>query len=190
MIALSARVASVLAIFMSACTVVGCSASSSPSGANAASGECASASVSFQRDVVPLFAANCTSGTICHGQMNQPGVENLYLGPSASGGANGPSDLATIYAGLVGMKSVEDPSMDIVTAGDLEQSFLWHKIEGDENSDPTVVSGCAPQASGPNPCSDCVPAAPCGVQMPLGNALEPSAICILQNWITQGAMNN
>jgi hypothetical protein len=190
MIALSARVASVLAVFVSASTVAGCSASSSPSVADAASAECASASVSFQKDVVPVFAANCSTSSICHGQMNQAGVENLYLGPSASGGANSPSDLASIHAGLVGVKSVEDPSMNIVTPGDLEHSFLWHKVDGDENSDSTVVSGCQPQANGPNPCSDCLPVAPCGVQMPLGGALEPSAICVLQNWITSGAMNN
>ncbi len=139
---------------------------------------------------MPAFAANCTSTAICHGQPHDAQAENLYLGMSTSTGTNGPSDVATVYAGLVGPKSVEDPSMNFVTPGDLEDSFLWHKVTGDENSDSKVVSGCQAQASGPNPCEDCIPAAPCGVQMPLGSTLDPSVVCAFQNWITQGAKND
>jgi hypothetical protein len=98
--------------------------------------------------------------------------------------------MAAVYAGLVGVKSIEDPSMNIVSAGDLDGSFLWHKVAGDPNSDPTVMAGCAPAANGPSPCADCLPEAPCGVQMPFGSAIEPSAVCLLRNWIAQGALNN
>jgi hypothetical protein len=188
----SRTVASTFAVFAFACVLAGCSASSSPSSSSAAPGDdgCGSAPVSFQKDVIPIFAGNCTSTTICHGQTDDPGVENLYLGLTAGGGTNGPADIAMVYAGLVGAKAVEDPSMNLVTDSDLENSYLWHKVNGDENSDSTVVSGCQPVANGPNACSDCIPQAPCGVQMPLGSSLEPSAICVLQSWIAQGALNN
>ncbi len=168
MLARSTTVAWVLAALASAWVMAACSSSSPASTKAPATSDdgCGVAPVSFQRDVIPVFAGSCTSTTICHGQTNDPEAENLYLGLSASDGTNGPSDLAMVYAGLVGTKSIEDPSMNIVSMGDLENSFLWHKVEGDENSDSTAVNGCQPQANGPNPCSGCLPAAPCGVQMP------------------------
>ncbi len=192
MFAPSRTAASVLAAIAAACLATACSSSSaSSSGAPATSGDgCGSVPVSFQHDVVPIFAGSCTATTICHGQTGDPEAENLYLGLSASGGTDGPGDLAAIYAGLVGAKSLENPTMDVVAAGDLQHSFLWHKLAGDPNSDSTVTSGCQAQASGPTPCSDCLPEAPCGVQMPLGSALAPSATCTLKNWIAQGALNN
>jgi hypothetical protein len=186
MLSSSRTVASTFAVFASACLLAGCSSSSAAPGDKG----CGSAPVSFKNDVIPVFAGNCTSSSICHGQTNDAEAENLYLGLTEGGGTNGPSDLAMVYAGLVGAKAVEDPSMSLVTTSDPENSFLWHKVNGDENSDLTVVSGCQPVANGPNACSDCIPQAPCGVQMPLGSTLEPSAICVLQNWIAQGAMNN
>lgn len=190
MIARSTRVASVLAAFVAACTLFACSSSSTSSGPAPESTDCPTAPVSFQKDVMPIFAESCTSTAICHGQMNDSQAENLYLGVSTAAGTNGPSDVAAVYAGLVGPKSVEDPSMSFVAPGDSEDSFLWHKVTGDENSDPKVTSGCQPQASGPSPCEDCLPAAPCGVQMPLGALLDPSLVCTLQSWISQGAENN
>jgi hypothetical protein len=189
MIARPTRVASALVAFVTACTVFACSSSSRSTSAGP-SNACEPAPASFQKDVMPIFAQNCTSTAICHGQPGDAQAENLYLGLSTSTGTNGPSDVAAVYTALVGSKSVEDPSMNFVTAGDLEDSFLWHKVTGDENSDPKVESGCLPQASGPNPCEDCLPAAPCGVQMPLGSILDPSLVCILQNWITEGAQND
>jgi hypothetical protein len=187
MVASSMTVASALAVFASACVLLGCS---SPSSSSPSADGCGSDPVSFQKDVVPIFVGNCTSSTICHGQTNDPEAESLYLGLSSDDGTNGPGDRAMVHAGLVGAKAIEDPSMNLVTASDLENSFLWHKINGDENSDSTAVNGCQPVANGPNACSDCIPQAPCGVPMPLGSTLEPSATCILRNWIAQGAMNN
>jgi len=126
----------------------------------------------------------------CHGQMHSSGEEDLYLGLSASEGVNGSGDVAAVYAGLVGMKSGEDPSMNLVTRGDLENSYLWHKVVGDQNTDPTVVGGCQPAASGPSPCSDCISGAPCGAQMPLAGTLDPAAACAIENWVMQGAKND
>ena len=187
MIARSAKVASILAAFASVSVAAACSSSSPSTGGPTPADGCSSAPVSFQSDVIPTFAKNCTATTICHGQANDPEAENLYLGD----GTNGASDIAAVYAGLVGVKSIENPSMNIVSASDLDGSFLWHKVAGDPNSDPAVTAGCAPAANGPNPCADCLPMAPCGVQMPLlADPIEPSDMCILQNWIAQGAVNN
>ncbi len=139
---------------------------------------------------MPVFAGSCSTATTCHGQKNNRGEENLYLGLGAEDGANGPSDVAAVYAGLVGVKSMEDPSMSLVTVGDLETSYLWHKVSGDENTDPAVVSGCDPAEMGSNPCSDCISGAPCGAQMPFAGNLAPSAVCVIENWIGQGAKDN
>jgi hypothetical protein len=172
-----------------ACMTLACSSSSAgSSAAGDAAGGCGSAPVSFESDVMPIFAGSCSTSTICHGQMNSSGEESLYLGQSEGTGV--PGDVAAVYAGLVGVASLEDPSMDLVVPGDLGSSYLWHKVSGDQNSDPAVAAGCTPAASGPDACSDCVPGAPCGVQMPFTGALEPSSTCVIQNWITQGAKNN
>ena len=168
---------------------LGCSSSSGPSGAGAGDG-CGSSAASFPGDVMTAFAANCSTTGACHGQMHSSGEEDLYLGLSASQGVNGPGDVAAVYAGLVGMKSSEDPSMNLVTPGDLENSYLWHKVVGDQNTDPTVVGGCQPAASGPSPCSDCISGAPCGAQMPLAGTLDPTAACAIENWIMQGAKSD
>jgi hypothetical protein len=178
-----------VAVVVIACMTLACSSSSTgSSAAGGAAGGCGSAPVSFHSDVMPVFAGSCSTSTICHGQMNNSGEESLYLGQSE--GAGGPGDVAAVYAGLVGVASLEDPSMDLVAPGDLGSSYLWHKVSGDQNSDPAVAGGCMPAAGGPSACSDCVPGAPCGVQMPFTGALEPSATCVIQNWIMQGANNN
>jgi hypothetical protein len=167
------------------CGLVSCSSSSPASGAGAASADsCAPASVSFQKDVLPTFAANCTSTTICHGQTGDPLVENLYLGAA---GASEADDGTKVYAGLVNVLSIEDPAMNLVSPGSLEKSYLWHKVAGDQNADSTVMNGCKPVASGPTPCTDCLPEAPCGVQMPLGTLLDSASTCVIKNWIAGGA---
>jgi hypothetical protein len=118
--------------------------------------------------------------------MGDPLVVNLYLGLQMGDGTD-TADGDKVYAGLINVPSVEDPSMSLVSPGSLDTSYLWHKVAGDENSDPVVMSGCKPVASGPAACSDCLPDAPCGVQMPLGAAIDPAASCIIRNWIAGGA---
>jgi hypothetical protein len=136
--------------------------------------------------MMPAFVANCSTTIACHGQMHNAAVENLYLGSNA----NDSGGIASVYAGLVSVPSAENPSMNRVTPGDLENSFLWHKVSGDQNMDPAVVSGCQRVANGPNPCSDCIAEAPCGIQMPFTGTLEPSVRCLIQRWIANGAKNN
>ena len=185
MIARSRAVAPVFSAFF-ACAPLACSSSSPAAGATAES--CAPASVSFDSDVLPTFAANCTTGTICHGQAGDPLVENLYLGAMAGGRS---TDGDMVFKGLVDVPSLEAPAMSLVSPGSLAKSYLWHKVTGDQNTDPTALSSCQAVVSGPNPCSDCLPQAPCGVQMPFGaSVLDAASTCIIQNWIANGAMKD
>jgi len=152
---------------------------------------CGSAAVLFSADIMPIFQRGCTLSSVCHGQMNNAPEENLYLGLNS--GAGGSADSRAVYSGLVGVASKEDPSMNLVTAGDTANSFLWHKVNDDQmtlNSG-TLATGCM-QAS--TMCVDCSSSSPCGGTMPyLGELLATSApddLCTIENWISQGAPNN
>ncbi len=146
-------------------------------------GACGSAPVSFGNDIVPIFRSGCTLSSVCHGQMGNDAEEDLYLGDNAGG-----TSPAVVYQGLVGVRSKEDPSMNLVTSGNLSSSYLWHKVYGDQNSNPTVASGCA---NAPMQCVACTVSAPCGESQPyLGELLPEADLCAIQNWIGQGASNN
>jgi len=188
MLASSKTVPPTVAAFASACIAIACSSSSASAPAAAAS--CDSAPVSFRSDLIPTFATNCTATTLCHGQKQDAEAENLYLGAGSDSAPSSADDLAAIYKSLVGVKSIEDPLMNLVTASDLENSFLWHKVDGDQNADSKVVAGCQPVAKGSSACIDCLPEAPCGAQMPFESLLDPSAVCVIRNWIAQGAKND
>lgn len=103
------------------------------------------------------------------------------------------ADSQAVYNGLAGVPSKEDPSMNLVAAGDPSSSFLWHKVNDDlttPNSG-TLATGCMKAIT---MCSDCMSVQPCGETMPyLGEALAtyaPDDLCTLENWISQGALNN
>ena len=78
--------------------------------------------------------------------------------------------------------------MNLVTAGDTSDSFLWHKVVGDQN---TLAADCAMATMA---CDDCTASTPCGGLMPyLGEALEvaaPQYLCTIESWISEGAPNN
>ena len=78
--------------------------------------------------------------------------------------------------------------MKLVTPGDTSNSYLWHKLIGDQN---TLSSQCAQAAT---TCVDCSANTPCGALMPyLGESLaaaSPDGLCAIENWISQGAQNN
>ena len=80
--------------------------------------------------------------------------------------------------------------MNLVTAGDINNSFLWHKIQ--TMSDLAMLgSQCA---MAPKQCSDCNMATPCGATMPYLNVelstANPDFTCTIKNWIQNGAQNN
>jgi hypothetical protein len=172
-----------LAILSSLAAVIGAMGCSSSSPAPGPS--CATATVSFKSDVIPVFQQSCTLSMVCHGQMNNSAEESLYLGENM-----GTTDPNAVYNMLVGVKAKEIPSMNLVTAGDLENSFLWHKVNDSMttlNADP-LASQCAMATA---KCTDCNMSQPCGATMPyLGAALDPKFACTLQNWIEGGAKND
>ncbi len=75
-----------------------------------------------------------------------------------------------------------------VTAGDIANSFLWHKVVGDQN---TLSSQCATATT---TCTDGSAAMWCGRGMPyLSNSLaesSPEWLCTIEKRISQGAPNN
>jgi hypothetical protein len=160
----------------------GCSSSS---GAAANDGG-PTAPVSFLKDVMPVLQMNCTASNQCHGTKNNKVAENLYLGPST--GAIDAATAKAVHDELVGVKSLEDPAMNLVTVGQPDKSYFLHKMNGDQG---TFKSDCAKVPS----CGvTCTKDMPCGEPMPyLGESLtvtDPMALQQITDWITQGAPND
>jgi hypothetical protein len=178
-----------LLTFLAASALASCAmgCSSSTTGATTDAGD-GGGPVSFSTDVLPVFQQNCTTGTVCHGSVRTVNVENLFLGPSS-----GPIDAATakkIYDEIVGVKSLEDPSMDLVTPKAPDTSFLLQKVLWTEGK---LASECA-KAPSLCPSPTCTTKTPCGGDMPyLGEMLgilDPTGLQNLTDWIAQGAKNN
>jgi hypothetical protein len=142
--------------------------------------------VSLKNDVVPIFARACAFST-CHASDQNP-MGGLYLGPNVNdvmGSASAtppyyPPDDATIakvYGGLVGAKGKLPVTMLLVQPGSPKDSFLMHKIDGDQ--------GCADIACNP------IDTGKCGESMPQRSTpLDADSARTIRDWIAQGAMNN
>ncbi len=82
--------------------------------------------------------------------------------------------------------------MNLVTAGDLSNSYLWQKVNTDLMPPPAALAAGCMKAT--KMCTDCSVNSPCGGFMPYdGTPLvtsDPGNLCIIQRWITQGAQNN
>jgi hypothetical protein len=164
---------------------IGCSSSTTGAAPDAGDG---GGPVSFAKDVLPVLQMNCTTGNVCHGSARTVNVENLFLGPSSL-----PIDAATakmIYGEIVGVKSLEDPSMDLVTPKDPDRSYLLQKVLWTEGK---LASECA-KAPSLCPSPTCTTKTPCGADMPfLGEMLgllDPMGLQNLTDWIAQGAKDN
>jgi hypothetical protein len=131
--------------------------------------------VSFAIDVMPTFQTSCgIAGSICHGM---PGVS--AQGRPFLGYFDGGTDAAEVEEVLVGVPSAEDPAMNLVTAGNLDQSYLWVKLD---NLQCTQAAECAKSKT---------PYRDCGQSMPYSNPpLEPGTLRTVARWIAQGAKNN
>lgn len=128
--------------------------------------------VSFTGQVEPIFQQSCALSASCHGDPAAAPVQP-YLG-SVDGG----TDAATLLAKIVGVPSAEDPTMNLVTAGDPANSFLVHKMDGDQC---TLAAQCAGTAIS-------MTYANCGASMPSGIATLPASIRdTVRAWIKQGA---
>jgi hypothetical protein len=157
-------------------------------GCSSTSGPATTGPVSFKTDVMPILQSGCTLSAVCHGQMGNAGEEDLFLGVHQTSLDGTPVDPATammVYTGLVGVKSLEDPKMNLVTVMDSKDSYLIHKLNGDQDS---LEADCA---MGMCNASTCAAPTTCGIQMPMsGSALDPSVIAKIASWIDQGAPNN
>ena len=161
-----------------AVAVAGCS---NGSGASAQS---SSGGVSFANEIIPLFESSCDqSQAQCHGDPsvtsgNAWGPARPYLGPSS--GVVAPAAAGMIRAGIVGIKSAEDPSMNLVTPGDPSESYLFYKVSWTQGSLD----------------AQCVTDAGCGNNMPSSTTkgkmtqLAPSDLDVLEAWIAEGAPLN
>ena len=183
------RIGSLLARSLIGSLPFGCASSSAPdSGKSVNVGGCppyvsnadlSTPTLSFQSDVMPIFHTTCaTGGDSCHGDPTVVASSRPFLGyfdRQADAGV-----LASVVDGLVGVKSGEDPSMNLVTAGDPAQSFLMHKMDGDQC---TLIAQCMVAGSyRPN----------CGVFMPYQAPaiLDVDVRDVVRRWIGQGAQNN
>ena len=102
--------------------------------------------VSLATDIQPIFTASCAP---CH----------------VGGGSSGGLTLDSAYATLVGVPSNES-ALDRVAAGSTQDSYLWHKLQGTQNS----VGGS-------------------GQQMPGGGgSLTPAELDLIEAWIAGGAL--
>jgi hypothetical protein len=141
---------------------------------------------SFKNDVVSIFARSCAFGP-CHASEQNP-MGKLYLGPNVNnvmGSAASmapyypPDDatLAKVHAGLVGVKSVLAVTMPLVRAGSPKDSFLMHKVDGDQ--------ACADIAC------NAIDTGKCGETMPQRTTpLEAADAAVIRDWIAQGAAND
>lgn len=127
-----------------------------------------SPSISFKTAVMPVFAKSCSS-SICHGIASSP-QGGLFLGAELAKG----SDSAKVYAGLVGMPSQQLTAMPFVTAGDPTQSYLMHKLDGDQCMFQTMCVA-----------HDCLKAMPYDT-----GSLGVDTRDIVRRWIAQGAQDN
>jgi hypothetical protein len=171
-----------LAALACALGALGCSSPSSSSNTDSCSG-----TVSFSKDVIPVFKMSCTLSSVCHGQMGNSAEENLYLGMNVGGDM---SDIQAVYQGLMGATAKEDTALKLVAPGDPTNSYLYQKVSNNQamlNS--TLGSACMATNS---MCSNCTTSyGPCGATMPYtGEPLPASTSCKIQNWIQQGAQNN
>jgi hypothetical protein len=106
--------------------------------------------VDYAADVQPIWNGSCT----CHLQ-----------GPSGTMTATVLTLNAEIsHEELVGTASEQVPGMDRVTPGDLEESYLWHKLQNTHLD----VGGM-------------------GTSMPQGLMLGDEAMAVVEAWIVAGA---
>jgi hypothetical protein len=116
--------------------------------------------------------------TDCTGTVNSTKLYTDVVGvrcalSNCHGGAGAPyyridsaSDMVTKW---VGQMSLGNNSMNFITAGNVNQSYVMYKVTGQQGK--------------------VVPAAYAGNQMPLGNTpLDHDELCELIQWINQGAM--
>ena len=200
------RTLQIMALIAAASSTLACSSSSSGGGScdtgGANGGTCVAGqtpaykscadlttpTVSFAKDVQPVFNQSCAiSQSTCHGdpslQKNEGSTGQVWLGLPVDAGA---PDSAAVLMGIVGVKSPENPQMDIVKAGDPANSYLMHKLDYDECQYASTCNSTKNQLF-----------VNCGQGMPYSSGTldtdmngQPGARDTIRRWIAQGAKNN
>lgn len=124
-------------------------------------------SVSFKNDVLPIFVQSCAFSS-CHG-ASSGGNNGVKLGSKTLS-----NDASAIRAGIVGVKAPELPTMNLVTASDTSQSYLMHKLDGDQC---TFNAQCTKGT-----CQSSMPQS--------GERLPVETRDTVRRWIAQGALDN
>jgi hypothetical protein len=129
--------------------------------------------VTFGHDVLPIFESSCAiAGGTCHGDTTVASLGRPYLGEHDGG-----TDAAFLLKGLVGVPAAEDPQMNIVNAGNPGQSYLMHKMDGDQC---TLMQGCQTSHTQYTNCGDLMPQG--GI-----TTLPADTRDTVRRWIAQGA---
>jgi hypothetical protein len=135
--------------------------------------------VSFSGDVTPILTRSCAAaGDSCHGDPSVVADKRPYLG-DADGGMS-PAIAAEVRSGLVGVKSQEDLTMNLITAGDPANSFLMHKLDGDQC---TLRVECNMPGSNRQNCGNAMP-------YQAASLLDVPVRDVMRRWISQGAKSN
>jgi len=114
----------------------------------------------FRRDVIPVLKLSCTFAS-CHGGR----AGDLTMTDTDPGGT---------HAALVGVTSPENPTMKLVAPGDPANSYLMHKIDGDNC---TLKAECTNRD-----CGDTMPQQSDLIDVPRRDTIR--------RWIAQGAKND
>lgn len=158
--------------------------------------------VSFQKDVLPIFEHSCGLSSTCHGDPSDRATRGIFLGCDMSTSMSctvAPPVAPQVYPQLVGAMADKplETSMPFITPGDPSMSYLIHKMDDDlctvtgciaEDAGNVAVAqaGDTPGSVGPNQ-----PPNWCGVFMPYNVlVLDPATRDTVRRWIKQGAMNN
>jgi hypothetical protein len=154
-----------LVLFACAWVCACSSAQDPPSGSTSSP----SAPPTFEGDVLPIFRFSCAFSS-CHGDPS--GHPRVFLGAQ-----DGSGSATTVLANIARKPSVELPSMPYVTPGDPANSYLLHKIDGDQA---TLDAHCTPN-------TDLGTKQGCGVSMPQGlPLLDAAKRDVVRAWIAGG----
>ena len=132
--------------------------------------------VSFKTDVVPIFQLSCSLSSSCH-SLKESGPSLLYLG----GSLMDPPDPAGALKSIINVKSLELTSMNYVTPGKLDQSYLMFKMDGQICQFTTCSLNPVPT------CGQPMPMAGCALEAVNGG---PNPRDVVRRWIAQGAQDN
>jgi hypothetical protein len=140
-----------------------------------------SPTISYAADIQPILTNSCAvGGGVCHGDPNaiERTTGRVFFGYEEAG--PGTVDAAGIIAAIVGQKSPENTTMDIVAAGDPNASYMMHKLDQDQCQFAAICNATGNSLF-----------ALCGKGMPeLSGILDQPSRDKIRRWIAQGAKNN